>query len=254
MKILIVDNDKNTVETLKASLEGNDNMEVDVAYGGAAALELMNVSPFYDVVILDIMMPEVSGIEVCRTMSDNEKLRGIPVLLISALPIESNDFQQSMDKFKELKVVQGVLEKPFSREGLLDKIRSVTYSPIKPSHKADEEALKVKKPAPSKSEQELENEKFFCQIISDIIIRMRNRVGFAALEIAEKIDGLTVDSSGRVVKVEKDPTEIIALLVLNYEKYFYEKVFLPSLWASEGEKVNKNIEIVKKYFKNKTSQ
>lgn len=251
MKILIVDNDKNTVETLKASLLNNEGVEADVAYGGKAALEMMGASPFYDLVILDVMMPEVSGIEVCQEMAVSEKLKSIPVLLISALPIESSDFQQSMEKFKELKIVHGVLEKPFTQEGLMEKVRSMTFSPIKPSHEAAKKIPVAPKPA-SKSEQELENEKFFCQIISDIIVRMRNRVGFAALEIAEKIGGLTVDSLGRVVKVEKDPTEIIALLVLNYEKYFYEKVFLPSLWASEGEAVSKNIEIIKKYFKNKT--
>jgi CheY-like chemotaxis protein len=115
LKLLIVDNDKNTVETLKASLQDNEDIEVSVAYSGQSALEKMNTLPSCDLILLDIMMPEMSGIEVCQKMARSEKLKNIPVLLISALPIESNDFQQSMAKFKELKVVGGVLEKPFSR-------------------------------------------------------------------------------------------------------------------------------------------
>lgn len=124
MRILIVDNDRSTVETLKASLEGIENIEVDVAYGGQGALEIMNAMPSYDLVLLDIMMPGMSGIEVCQMMAESEKLKNIPVLLISALPIESSDFRQSLEKFRELKIVRGVLEKPFSQERLMDKIKS----------------------------------------------------------------------------------------------------------------------------------
>lgn len=268
MKILIVDNDKNTVETIKAALSGNGKAEIDVATGGEMALEKMGASPFYDLVILDIMMPGKSGIDVCQTMSESEKMRSIPVLLMSALPIGSTDFQESMDRFKELRVVKDVLEKPFSVQRLLEKIRSLTMwsnglkgfdsmegmDVLSKNEDEDESVPSTKKDmSKTKTKEDLENEKFFCQIISDIIIRMRNRVGFAAIEIAEKIDGLTIDSLGRVIRVDKDPTEIIALLTLNYEKYFYEKVFIPSLWAEEGKKVSKNIDIVKKYFKGRTN-
>jgi DNA-binding response OmpR family regulator len=248
MKILVVDNDKNTIETIKAALSENKNLEVDVAFSGEAALEKIGSSPFYDLVILDIMMPGKSGMDVCLAMSESEKMRSVPVLLMSALPIDSADFRESLGKFNELRVVKDVLEKPFSVQGLLEKIRALTFDLSDSRNIKVKEASAGKKTSVAKGREEMENEKFFCQIISDIIIRMRNRVGFAAIEIAENIDGLKIDSLGRVLKVEKDPTEIIALLTLNYENFFYEKVFIPALWAKEGELVSQNIDIVKKYF------
>src|SRR5512133_2102010 len=114
MRILIVDNDKNTVETLKASLLPNKQISVDCAYGGQQALELLTANPNYDLAVLDIMMPGVSGIDVCSAMTSSEKMSKIPVLIISALPIESKEFQGSMKRFDELAVVKGVMEKPFS--------------------------------------------------------------------------------------------------------------------------------------------
>lgn len=125
MRILIVDNDRNTVETLKASLAGNKKILAETAFGGKEALEKITAEPAYDLVILDIMMPEVSGVDVCSAMAASEKMKKIPVLAISALPIESKEFQASLGKFNELSVIKGVIEKPFSMSDFEAKIRSI---------------------------------------------------------------------------------------------------------------------------------
>jgi DNA-binding response OmpR family regulator len=123
MKILVLDNDKNTAETFKATINSKTDHQVDVAYGGKEGLEKMgNGESPYDLLVLDIMMPEVSGIDVCKAMMQDEKLKKIPVLLVSALPVSSQTFQDSMGKFKELKVIKEVLEKPFSGDELVAKI------------------------------------------------------------------------------------------------------------------------------------
>lgn len=126
MKILLVDNDINTVETLRAVLFSRGNHTVDVAYSGAESLAKMRAGEPYDLLLLDIMMPEISGIDVCQEMVKDEKLKKIPVVLISALPISSKDFRESLEKFNELNVVKGVLEKPFSIEDLLNKVSEVS--------------------------------------------------------------------------------------------------------------------------------
>jgi len=125
MNILLVDNDINTVETLKAALNAKENYKIDIAYGGKQALKKMKGDKLYDVLILDIMMPEINGMDICQLMVKDKKLKKIPVLLISALPISSKAFQDSLGKFDELGIIKDVLEKPFSVEDLLVKVRTI---------------------------------------------------------------------------------------------------------------------------------
>ncbi len=125
MNILIVDNDENTVETLKAALTAKTDYKVDIAYGGKEALERMKANELYNLLILDIMMPEVNGIDVCKIMVKDGKLKQIPVLIISALPVSSKAFQDSLGKFSELNVIKDVIEKPFSIDDLLSRVKLV---------------------------------------------------------------------------------------------------------------------------------
>ena len=126
MKILIIDDDTSAAVTLKALLMSQESFEIDMVYGGKEGLEKLAANPGYDVVLLDIMMPNVSGMDVCKAMAKDEKLKKIPVLLASALPIASKELHELLDEFKTLNVVKGVLEKPFSMDDLLAAIKSVT--------------------------------------------------------------------------------------------------------------------------------
>ncbi len=131
MRILIIDNDISTVTTLKALILTNEKMDIDTAFGGKEGLEKMAKYPDYDVVLLDIMMPDVSGMDVCKTMVADWKMREIPVLLMSsALPIPPEEFHQSLEKFSALSVVKGVIEKPFVIVDLLAKIHEVSRKPL----------------------------------------------------------------------------------------------------------------------------
>jgi CheY-like chemotaxis protein len=126
VNILVVDNDKSTVETLKATIADNTNYHVDVAYGGQECLDIMKQREKpYDLLILDIMMPKVSGIDVCAAMSKDEKLKKVPVLLASALPVASKTFLESLGSYEELRIAKDVLEKPFFVNELMNKIEDV---------------------------------------------------------------------------------------------------------------------------------
>lgn len=126
MKVLIVDNDLSTVTTLEALLLSEGGFQIDIAYGGQEGLDKMIANPNYDVVLLDIMMPQISGMDVCREMIKNPRLQKIPVLLMSsALPLPPNDFHESLEKSKDLSVIKGILEKPFTTEDLLAQIYKV---------------------------------------------------------------------------------------------------------------------------------
>ena len=63
-KVLVVDDEKLIVKGIRYSLE-QDGMKVEVAYDGRQALEMAQ-SNVYDVILLDVMLPELNGFEVCH--------------------------------------------------------------------------------------------------------------------------------------------------------------------------------------------
>ena len=68
MKILVVDDEKTLVKGMKFNLE-NEGYEVECAYDGAAALGLAREGRF-DLIILDVMMPEMDGLEACMKIRE----------------------------------------------------------------------------------------------------------------------------------------------------------------------------------------
>jgi len=78
-KVLIVDDEKLIVKGIKYSLE-QDNMVVDVAYDGKEALEKA-ANNSYDVILLDVMLPELNGFEVCQMIRDYSD---VPIIMLTA--------------------------------------------------------------------------------------------------------------------------------------------------------------------------
>ncbi|MFA6514459.1 MAG: response regulator [Patescibacteria group bacterium] len=123
MKILIVDNDASTITTLKALLSSEITFKIDAAYSGQESLDKMTASPDYDLVLMDVMMPNMSGMDVCKIMGKDPRLQTIPVLIMSsAVPIPPEEFYESLKKSGSLNVIKGVLEKPFTSENLFSQI------------------------------------------------------------------------------------------------------------------------------------
>lgn len=83
VRILCVDDEFFNIKLLEAILEPQ-GYEVIGAANGREALERLQEMPI-DLVLLDVMMPEMNGFEVCRQIKENETLRDIPVVIISAL-------------------------------------------------------------------------------------------------------------------------------------------------------------------------
>ena len=88
MRILVVDDEKTLVKGMKFNLE-NEGYEVECAYDGAAALDLAREGRF-DLIILDVMMPEMDGIEACM------KIREFSNVPISMLTAKSEDADKLM--------------------------------------------------------------------------------------------------------------------------------------------------------------
>ena len=78
-QILVVDDEKSIVKGIKFSLE-QDDMKVEVAYDGETALELAKAN-HYDMILLDIMLPGFSGLEVCQMIRE---FSDVPIIMLTA--------------------------------------------------------------------------------------------------------------------------------------------------------------------------
>src|SRR5690348_13345726 len=117
MRILVVDDDAAVRESLRRALrlEGYD---VELAGDGAEALELIDANgDDPDLVVLDVLMPNVDGLEVCRRLRRTG--RTIPVLMLTARD-EVRDRVAGLDAGADDYVV-----KPFALEELLARVRAL---------------------------------------------------------------------------------------------------------------------------------
>jgi len=118
-KILIADDNQPNVELLEANLTDID-CEIDVAHDGEETMaKVKSFRP--DVILLDIMMPKLSGFEVCKQLKDNSETSSIMILMVTALnelgDIEravaagTDDFlSKPVNKYALIKRVEGMLK------------------------------------------------------------------------------------------------------------------------------------------------
>ncbi|MCK8817776.1 response regulator transcription factor [Natroniella sulfidigena] len=116
-KILVVDDEENIVELVKFNLE-REGYQVLTAYDGAEALEKIKKKEL-DLVILDLMLPQVDGFEVCRQIRSDNKLNRLPIVMLSAKGEE-------VDKVLGLELgADDYVTKPFSPRELLARVKAV---------------------------------------------------------------------------------------------------------------------------------
>lgn len=114
MKILVVDDEKLLVKGMKFNLE-NEGYEVECAYDGAAAVELARGGRF-DLIILDVMMPELDGIEACMRIRE---FSNVPVIMLTAKSEDADKlmgFESGADDY---------LTKPFNIMELKARVRAL---------------------------------------------------------------------------------------------------------------------------------
>ena len=116
MKILVVDDERAVRESLRRALE-LEGYEIDLAEGGEEALRRLASSAEPDAMILDVLMPGVDGLEVCRRLrSDGSRL---PVLMLTAR-VEVEDRVEGLDAGAD-----DYLTKPFALDELKARLRAL---------------------------------------------------------------------------------------------------------------------------------
>jgi len=119
MKILVVEDEHRIANTIKKGLE-QERYAVDVAYDGTKGYDLASSEP-YDLILLDLMLPGMDGLTICKELRKN----GIhtPILMLTAKG-------QIQDKVTGLDSgADDYVSKPFSFEELLARIRALTRRP-----------------------------------------------------------------------------------------------------------------------------
>ncbi|MCR5789558.1 MAG: response regulator transcription factor [Lachnospiraceae bacterium] len=123
VRILIVDDEKLIVKGLKLGLE-QDGLETDCAYDGEEALRKIRAES-YDVVLLDVMLPKLTGVEVCREV---RAFSDVPIIMVTAKGEDD-------DKIEGLECgADDYVTKPFNLQELKARIRAV----LRRSHKEEE--------------------------------------------------------------------------------------------------------------------
>ncbi|GAB4579640.1 MAG: response regulator transcription factor [Anaerolineales bacterium] len=113
-KILIVDDDRKTVELVRLYLE-NDGYQVYTAMDGRVALSEMRKSA-PDLIVLDLMLPRVDGLDVCRQIRTESN---VPIIMLTARTTEN-------DKLLGLDIgADDYITKPFSPREVLARVRAV---------------------------------------------------------------------------------------------------------------------------------
>ncbi|MHC4498820.1 MAG: response regulator [Planctomycetota bacterium] len=115
--VLVVDDNQQNLELLQAYLEDLDCRTVP-AYDGPEALEIV-AKDKPDLILLDVMMPKMSGFEVCKRIKNNPKTTGIPIIMVTALN-EYGDIERAIDCGTD-----DFLSKPINKLELLTRVKTM---------------------------------------------------------------------------------------------------------------------------------
>ena len=117
LKVLIVEDENSLLELLKFNFT-KDGFKVDTAMDGETALEkILNKAP--DLLVLDWMLPKLSGIELCRRIRKNKEIKNLPIIMLTARGEED-------DRLRGLETgADDYITKPFSVNELMARVKAV---------------------------------------------------------------------------------------------------------------------------------
>ena len=116
-KILVIDDEKDIVELICYNLE-KEGFSVLIAYDGEAALRAVKAQK-PDLIILDLMLPKISGLDVCKAVRNNSATANLPIVMLTAKAEE-------VDKIIGLEMgADDYITKPFSIKELIARVRAM---------------------------------------------------------------------------------------------------------------------------------
>ncbi len=120
MKVMVVDDEPDIVELLLLMLDGTD-YDIITASGGNDCLEKLK-HDVPDLILLDLIMPDLDGWEVLARIRRDDRLKSIPVIILTAKQLTADVAQKKAPHITEY------LVKPVTKEGLISVIEDITSS------------------------------------------------------------------------------------------------------------------------------
>ncbi len=187
-RILIVDDNKVNVELLRTQLK-HYQYDLDVAYDGEEALEKIQTN-LPDLVLLDLMMPKISGFEICKSIKHNKNTQFIPVIVITAL-------QELDDKIKAIELgADDFLVKPINRLELVTRIKSLLHMKFLHDDLDTSESILFS------LAQALEAKDFYTrghsERVADLAIQLASTMGFSERELENMRRGGLLHDIGKI--------------------------------------------------------
>jgi len=129
-KILVVDDEPDALELIEFNLKANGHEVVTAADGEEALEKAKSILP--DLIILDVMLPEVDGMEVCKILRRDQRTSGIPIIMLTAKAAE-------IDRVLGLELgADDYVTKPFSPRELVLRVKRLLRSNAEPEKKSDQ--------------------------------------------------------------------------------------------------------------------
>lgn len=119
--VLVVDDDPDAREYLTTVLEDNGFTTMTANDGTEAIAALEESVP--DLVSLDISMPEKSGVAVYRKLKEDERFKGVPVIIITGI---SEEFERFISSRRQVPPPEGYIAKPVDAEQFVRKVKELT--------------------------------------------------------------------------------------------------------------------------------
>lgn len=225
-KILIVEDEKEIAELIAYSLR-KENFVVDIALDGEEALKRLRQDS-YELVVLDLMLPKVHGLEICKIIRNNPKFQNTGIVIVT---VKGEEF----DKIIGLEMgADDYITKPFSPGELVARIKAVLRR-VK-SESSDREVIKIK-------DMVIDKGKYFVSVRGEpiklsrtefkLLLYLAERPGkiFSRDRLLEKVWGHDVYVDPRTVdvhirrlrlKIEKDPDNPDYIKTLRGVGYYIE--------------------------------
>jgi len=115
--VLVVDDNPQNLELLLAYLEDLDCKTVSATEGAEAVDKAKQILP--DLILLDVMMPKMSGFEVCKRLKNDPRTTDIPIIMVTALS-ELGDIERAIDSGTD-----DFLSKPVNRLELITRVKTM---------------------------------------------------------------------------------------------------------------------------------
>jgi DNA-binding response OmpR family regulator len=113
LRVLLIDDNKDVADMVRLCLESQENTTCSIIGDGRAGLQSIREDTF-DVILLDLAMPEFSGFDIFKALKDEDLLRSKNVLIFTASSVTDTEVQEMLSSG-----AKGVLRKPLSIDDLI---------------------------------------------------------------------------------------------------------------------------------------